>query len=266
MAGQSPSSQKLLFLSDVHLGGFSKEENERIESELVDLIDYCLENLIKIYVLGDLFDYWMEYPGHLPETGGKLRERFSGYNKVMGPTIYITGNHDNWTGPYFKEIGFDVKHDYELLKAGNKNVLLLHGDGTLTSENKMARPFLHRLLRNRFFVSIFQKLAPPAAGLWIMKWYSRASRAFSGSRTDPAVLDKWAEKRLREPGTDAIICGHDHIPREKRFFFGTYLNLGTFYRHRTVGLYNNGNIDLVFWDGQARQLSNYYSSINSEQP
>ncbi|NIU01308.1 MAG: hypothetical protein GWN62_08805, partial [Aliifodinibius sp.] len=100
----------LLFISDVHLGGFSDNKNERIESELIQLINYCQRNDIHLAVLGDLFDYWMEYPDFVPNLGRKLLDRFESFNKELGPTLYITGNHDNWTRNHLEDRGFYLIH------------------------------------------------------------------------------------------------------------------------------------------------------------
>lgn len=258
MANHSPS-QKLLFLSDVHLGGFSNEENRRIEQELIHLIDYCRQNDIKIYILGDLFDYWMEYPdsGHLPEPGADLRERFKSYNRQFGPTLFITGNHDNWTRGYFENLGFEVERNYKILDLDERKVLLLHGDGILNSQGDVRRPLLHRLLRNSRFVRLFQSLFPPRAGLTVMKWFSQINR-FIGeiAGTDPEKLNKWAENWLKETETEVIISGHDHVPRKLDFSFGTYINLGNFYTDQTVAIYNNSGFELVLWNDATRQLNN----------
>lgn len=56
------AEQTSLFISDVHLGAFDKATEKEIEDELIALINHCCEQKIKIYILGDLFDYWMEYP------------------------------------------------------------------------------------------------------------------------------------------------------------------------------------------------------------
>ncbi|MDZ7693092.1 MAG: metallophosphoesterase family protein [Balneolaceae bacterium] len=248
------AAQPLLFLSDAHLGGFSHEKNEEIERQLIHLLDYCQQNNIKLFVLGDLFDYWMEYPNHVPELANQLNARFKSYNKTLGPTLYITGNHDNWTRSYFEEIGFRVEPDYRFIKAGEQKLLLLHGDGLLNGQQNLRRPPMHRLLRNKIFISYYQKVLPPAAGLWVMKWFSRLNRLFGGIREDEIPLNRWAEKTLEESDKDIIICGHDHFPRKKKFRFGTYLNLGTFYKHQTVALYNNNHVDLVVWNDRKRQL------------
>lgn len=249
-------SGRSLFLSDAHLGGFSTSRNETLEKELINLIDYAEENGYQLFVLGDLFDYWMEYPDHVPELGKNVLRRFEEYNQTFGPTLYITGNHDSWTNGYFSETGFDVEKDYRILDLSGKKVLLLHGDGLTGGAFDLPRPPLHRLLRNSTFVSTYQALFPPKAGLKIMKQFSKINRFIRQNHTIAPELDRWAQETLEENNLDGIICGHDHRPRVRNFSFGTYLNLGTFYEHRTLAAYNNGEFNLVVWSDDKRQLTN----------
>ncbi len=240
---------KHLFISDVHLGAFKPHVNEEIEDDLCRLIDHCKEEKIHIHILGDLFDYWMEYPNSQPSVGKKALSILSSYNRVE-PITYITGNHDNWTFGYFKELGFNVEEDFRNLTIEGKNFFLHHGDGMSEKRFELPRPFFHRVLRNRFFIKLYQFIFPPKLGLRIMKWFSDFNR--KRSFEDPDPLNRWAEGMLMNHPVDVVICGHDHIPRMETFSFGTYINLGTFFKHRTVALYTNSQCKLVTWDGTAK--------------
>lgn len=251
------TEQKILFLSDAHLGGFSKTQNQQIESSLLQLIDYCEHHSYRIFILGDLFDYWMEYPSHVPALGQTLLRRFSEYNREVGSSLFITGNHDNWTRGHFEAVGFEVEPDYRAIPLDSRNVLLLHGDGLLDEDKEITRPLMHRLLRNSSFVRWYQKILPAKAGLKLMKYFSRFNRYFEAYRSDIKKMNKWAELQLKTSELDVIICGHDHMPRMKNFSFGTFINLGTFYRHRTLAVYNKGKFSLVVWDDVARELKTF---------
>lgn len=241
---------KYLFISDAHLGGFSEEKNKEIEDNLIRLIEYCLGQKIRIAILGDLFDYWMEYPDATPQIGEKVLDSFEHYNHHMGRTIYITGNHDNWTRSHFKERGFEVIGEQKTFTLDENKVMLLHGDGLRHDRFNLSRPPMHRLLRNPDFIRVYQYLFSPKTGITIMKYFSRFKRAITQNHDNQEKLNKWAENELKTTGTDIIICGHDHIPRMKTFNFGTFINLGTFCHDRTVALYNNNTISIVTWDDE----------------
>lgn len=247
-------SPPILFFSDVHLGGFSEPENQRIEAELIQLIDYCRQNSIRMAILGDLFDYWMEYPGHTPRLGRRLLEHFEEYNRQLGPTLYITGNHDNWTRGHLTDRGFFVENESFSLSLNSQNILLLHGDGLKDPTFDLPRPPIHRLLRAPAFVRLYQRILPPQTGLNLMKYFSRFNRWADHQTADGSKLNHWARQQLARSETNLIICGHDHIPRQKHFTFGSYINLGTFYKDRTMAYYNNSEITIVSWTPESRTL------------
>ncbi|MDZ7773306.1 MAG: UDP-2,3-diacylglucosamine diphosphatase [Balneolaceae bacterium] len=266
MATTPEGSEGILFLSDAHLGGFDETRNRRIEASLIRLIDYCEARRYRICVLGDLFDYWMEYAdrGWAPDLGGELLERFRAFNDPARPTLYITGNHDCWTGPRLPACGFDVEHRWREQVLGGKKVLLMHGDGLPDPEHpeRMERPPLHRLLRNKNFVKGYQKILPPGTGTRLMRLFSRLTRSFEGAKHETRVLDGWAERFLQATDFDLVICGHDHNPRMRAFDFGTFLNLGTFYRHRSLCLYNKEDFSLVVWNNADGELRPYRPNID----
>jgi len=78
---------------------------------------------------------------------------------------------------------------------------------------------------------------------------------------DPSVLDNWAKNFLRNSAYNVVISGHDHHPRVHEYEFGTYINTGTFFKHRTVGLYNNGELQLVSWDATKKSFEPYDNSL-----
>ncbi|MDZ7715407.1 MAG: metallophosphoesterase family protein [Balneolaceae bacterium] len=259
------SSPKYLFLSDVHLGGFSDKTNKEIEKSVIHLIDFCEENDYRICILGDLFDYWMEYPNTVPELGKKLLDRFKTYNNSFLDTLYITGNHDNWTFGYFKSLGFDVEKNKRVLEIQGLKTLLMHGDGLDNPSMNLSRPPMHRLLRNATFVKLYQRIFPPKTGLWLMKRFSDFTRSTESRRLEQDRLNDWSKAHLQNSNIDIIICGHDHSPRIKKFDFGTFINLGTFYKDRTVATYNKGQFNLVVWSDQSRELNPFQISQQTDE-
>lgn len=255
MQSHLPASQKILFISDVHLGAFPAQENQQLETDLIKLINYAEEQSFQIVLLGDLFDYWIEYPGFTPSLGEKLLRRFQKFNQNNKTTLYITGNHDNWTLGHFAELGFDVEPDSRILHINSHKILLLHGDATGNDTNNLTRPFLHRIIRDEFFLKIYRTVLPPRAGLKVMQKFSQFTR-FTGSDADDITpLNNWTKKVLNQSDIDYIICGHDHSPRCLNYDFGTYFNTGAFCHHKTMVVYNNGRFKLVNWNSGNQELT-----------
>lgn len=249
-----------LFLSDVHLGAFDKRQEEVIRHDLIELIQYCSDQNIKIHIHGDLFDYWMEYPQWRPDIGREVLQAFSRYMDRHGPVNFVTGNHDNWTYGYFSDLGFNVSRDFFDLSIGSIRLFLHHGDGISDPKLNFRRPFYHRMLRNKLFVRMYQSLLSRRVGITLMQLFSNYSkrRAYS----DTKVLDTWSKYLLKETDYNAVVCGHDHHPRVQQYHFGTYINTGTFFTHRTIGLYTNGELKLVVWDAAEKSFTDYKNSAN----
>jgi UDP-2,3-diacylglucosamine hydrolase len=242
-----------IFLSDVHLGAFRPEKNSHLEHDLIRLIDYCTVHGIHIHVLGDLFDYWMEYPCYTPPLGKKLLGRFEEYNRSVAQATYITGNHDFWTLRHFSERGFRVEHESRELSIAKKELLLLHGDGLSDPEMGLPRPFLHRFLRNKTFTTLYRRVFSGETGNHLMKQFSEFTR--DENDLHPARLSGWAKNLFKKKHYHYLIAGHDHVPRMETFSHGTYINTGAFYRSKTAALYNNERVQLVIWNGKENQFN-----------
>jgi UDP-2,3-diacylglucosamine pyrophosphatase LpxH len=248
------SEGDLVFISDVHLGGFSSSVNSGIESDLISFIDFCRKSKLQIIILGDLFDYWMEYRGYSPPYGEKVLKAFESYNQGH-KTLYITGNHDNWTGSRLERAGFEIEHEYRYLKLGKTNVLLLHGDGLNDESFSLKRPFLNRFLRNKWFLSAYQSMIPPKLGVELMRRFSGISKKRSHPQKNCSEkMQRWALEQLKQSNSDVIICGHFHQHRFIKNTDGLYINLGNFYKHRMVAIYTKESFSLVTWDAEKQQF------------
>ncbi len=241
-----------LFISDVHFGAFDEEKQDRLENDILQLIDYCEKNNILVHVLGDLFDYWMELPNYIPPLGKEILSRFQIYHTKVGKTLFVTGNHDFWTLSYFEKSGFSICRDFKKITLGDYSVFLMHGDGLEDMVYGMQRPLLNRVLRNPRFVSVYQRIFSGEKANAVMKWFSEFTR--DPSDESPEKLNRWAAKLISEHGEDVVISGHDHIARTETFSDGLYINTGPFYKDYTLAEYKNGQFKLVIWDSHQKEL------------
>ena len=51
----------IYFLSDAHLGSLAIERGWAHQKKLIDLLEEMSKDAVSIYMLGDMFDFWMEY-------------------------------------------------------------------------------------------------------------------------------------------------------------------------------------------------------------
>lgn len=242
-----------IFLSDVHLGAHDSDNTRHLENELIRLVDYCESEKIQIHILGDFFDYWMEFTDYIPELGKSILDRFEKYNQVMdGKTTFITGNHDYWTVSHLEERGFNVQHEYVELQLDQNNIFLCHGDGLSDERFQLKRPLLHRFIRHPKFITFYKKVLPGKTGLRLMKSFSSFTR--DEDYIDSERLSQWAKLTLDKFPYDIIVSGHDHVPRVETFPGGTYINTGAFNQHKTVLKYTKGAFELVTWNNGEKEF------------
>jgi len=241
-----------LFISDVHLGAFKQAKELQIQNDLSALIGWCRLKGVRLHVLGDLFDYWMETEHYIPPLGEQILSDFKRYHEEVGPTLYFTGNHDCWTLGHLAECGFRVHAEPKVIPVGNKKILLFHGDGAESLGTRFRRPLLHRVLRNPAFVELYRFLFTGQQANAIMKKFSAFTR--DPHDRNPEKLDRWAGLLLKEMAIDAVIAGHDHVPRSETFYRKPYINCGAFFSDRTLARYKNGTFDLVIWNSESHRL------------
>ena len=51
----------IYFLSDAHLGSLAIEKGWAHQQKLIDMLEMMSKDAESIYMLGDMFDFWMEY-------------------------------------------------------------------------------------------------------------------------------------------------------------------------------------------------------------
>ncbi len=250
--------KNIIFISDVHFGA-KPDEDPKILEDVAKLLGYAKKEGFRLIILGDLFDYWMEFGDSYPKYAEPMLNLFEDFNKI-DPTLYITGNHDNWGDGELKKRGFDVEHEYRIIETEQSKFLLMHGDGLKDSSFGYPRPFYHRILRNPTFVSFFKAIFGKRIGLNLMKWFSAKSRNENEPAKDNVAenpLDSWVISFLNSNPSkiDGIIAGHTHQSKLYKTDNGLYINTGRFFRDRTVLVYTNSCFQLVTWDGKKQEFT-----------
>ena len=263
-----------LFLADVHLGG-SRLLGENYEIHLCSLIRHAAENKIHLYLLGDVFDYWMEFPERkkkfsssnlsagepkLPPIGSTLLDTIQEYNKTFTTVYYILGNHDCWDAGYFNSIGCKVFTDGCKIKIDEQTICLLHGDGLPTkrthiNENiigPLKRPLLHTILRSRAFIRLFQYLFTPKQAWSIMQSFSNFSK--KKEKIAKPFIDSSLKYLIDFSDIDLIIAGHDHLARTVSTKGGQYINTGPYYEDNLVLTYSEQGWAHAQWDQKMARL------------
>lgn len=239
------AKDRLVFISDVHLGAHSHIKNQRLEEALIRLIDECDALDFGIVILGDLYDFWMEYKNERPLLATRLMDRFNQFHAHNPATLYIMGNHDCWMQDYHSKLGFDLEYEFRVLKTSESTIFVHHGDGLSNRKLNLKRSLLNRTLRQHKIIQLYQYILPPFIGLKTMEKFSHFNKVIDNNIPDTKKLDRWTQQLFDLSTIDAAISGHDHVKRKKTFGDNVYMNCGAFFENQTIGLYNRNHFQLV---------------------
>jgi UDP-2,3-diacylglucosamine hydrolase len=221
----------IYFLSDAHLGSLAIEKGWVHQKKLIDMLEEMSKDAASIYMLGDMFDFWMEYFIH-----DKKKHQYALFFKELrklskqGIHVHIfTGNHDLWTFGGMAQLSNAEIH-YEpctILRYG-KAIYLAHGDGLLPSNweslypkdvKKKIKRFmrLKDIFRSPFLQFCFRCLPPSWGNKFGYEWAKRSRLKeiakpcpYKGEDKEELVLFA-KEQEKQHNHRDYYIFGHRHI-------------------------------------------------------
>lgn len=232
---------RAIFIADAHLR-HEADENYRL---LMEFLAELRGKIDTLYILGDLFEFWIGYRTvpftHYLPILERLRELAASGVAI----VYLEGNHDFHMGPFFSEtLGARLHPGPTVAEIEGKRVYLCHGDEV----NRRDYPYrLLRFILHSPLTKAATRVVPPAVASWIAERMSRQSRSNHGSRQNrwdyPALLRAFAAERFRE-GVDVVVSGHFHTPFLDASDGKTLLSLGDWLTHYTYGEWRDGVVSL----------------------
>lgn len=237
----------VFFIADVHLGGQHPDVEQQKEIRLCAWMRWLRGKAQRLYIVGDLFDFWFEYRTVIPRRGGKVL--FTLYDLISSGTevYYVGGNHDFWLGSYLsEEVGIVLVHGPMEVDHQGVHLYIAHGDDLW--EKDVGYQILQRVLRGAPSITLF-RLLHPDLGAWIAQACSRISRRQVSEAKFLRLrqyYEAFAEAKHRA-GFDAVILGHLHIPLLERRTSGTLVILGDWTRHCSYVQLENGTLSLHQW-------------------
>ncbi len=201
---------KLLFLADLHL---CPEAPERLRF-VCDFLRTQRHAAAGIFILGDLFDYWVGAKQLRLRPWAEILEALAESLSGGPPAGVIGGNRDYLLDPASLA-------PYGLLSLGMEHwftrdglrFCLVHG------HMQFPDPPLSRLFL-RFIQSGFMRRVAGAAPLAVSDFVAtslRRWRRFINWNKDPAKARRYDPARFAsffERGADVVICGHNHWARD----------------------------------------------------
>ncbi len=245
-------SGPILIISDVHYGGHSRKANKAILTDFEHILrHYSVSPETSLIIAGDLFDYWMEYPGRVaPPFGVPLLETIR--ETFANRCLFIPGNHDVWEYGFFSRFGIRNTGPRHSIDFDQLMVEFFHGDGHAEGPLPLPLPLLNRAIRNPRFVVWFQRLFPPHVGWFIMKWFSRLNHLktfVEFNKKDRVEQYIRANEPYKAPLL--IVCGHEHSAKLLLIKKTGYLNTGNFSTDRTFAYLSGEAVSLLRWNAAA---------------
>lgn len=239
-----------IFVSDTHFGRSPGRLDDQSERDLVACLRMCGPDLEAVYLVGDIFEHYIEYRHVVPKGFIRFQSALLELTDLGVPVYYLVGNHDPWHRDYFEaELGVKVILDHSVEPLYGLNVYVTHGDGLGPEGGVYAR--LKPILRHPIPVSLYKWFLPADAGMGIAKWYSRSFRSETINEARTGSLRAAARELLERDGYDLVIMGHSHVPEMLKTEHGTYMNCGCWYADRTVGIVDENGPALKQWRSTA---------------
>jgi len=240
--------RKTYFFSDAHLGIGTPEEDRAKERTIVRFLETVALDGERLFILGDLFDYWFEYRTVVPKGYFRLFTALANLTESGVKVSYLAGNHDFWIATYFRdELGMEVFPDPIEQTLHGRRFYLHHGDGLLKSDTGYR--ILKRILRNRTNIALFS-LLPPDLATRIARGTSNTSRRHTSKKVyEGNDMVEFAERKIRE-GFDYVVMGHNHQSLYRNIGSGVYVNLGDWINERTYAVFDGTTLKLEQWTKQ----------------
>ncbi len=242
-AGGPHTDCTIYLVSDAHIGA-PFPDALLWEREFITFIDGIPDGTEALYILGDLFDFWIEY-------GCAIRADYFNVLHALrnlagrGVAIhYFAGNHDFAFGPFItKTLGMIVHSGHVVAELQGKRVHLYHGDGLIRRD--ITYRMLKRLLRNPLNQALY-KLLPAGIGISLASFFSASSRKAGERFMNEKIVDEYRRHAFSclEKGSDIVFFGHSHHAELCRWGDKTYCNTGSWMRHYNYATLAGGEVRL----------------------
>jgi UDP-2,3-diacylglucosamine hydrolase len=197
------------FISDLHLRAERPDLTERFAGFLADTAAADVEAL---FILGDLFEYWIGDDNLADPFNAQVCELLRGLADQGTPIFFIAGNRDFLIGEAFAmAAGIKLIDDVEIVAIGDTRTLLMHGD-TICTDDIPYQEF-RQMVRGREWQSAF--LARPLAERRAEVATLRRRSAVAMEGKTAAIMDANADAiraALTTHGCTRLIHGHTHRP------------------------------------------------------
>lgn len=202
------------FISDLHLGASYIADPRAHERRVVEFLDHIAPDCKRLFLLGDILDYWWEYRTVVPRGFTRFFGALARLADSGVEIVWFKGNHDIWIFDYLpQEIGLTVHDGIMVTELDGHRFLMEHGDGV------GRLPWSFRKLRGLFRNRVAQKLYAAIHPRWTIgfahSWssHSRKQGGYTPSERAGDNLVNFARTYNADHADEKIdffIFGHCH--------------------------------------------------------
>jgi len=164
-----------------------------------------------------------------------------------------------WMRDYFQnELNIPVYFEPKEFLFNSKTFYIGHGDGLGPGDKGYKA--LKKVFRNPICQWLFG-LIPPQVGIGLADYFSRKSRAATGTSEEHFLGDdrEWlitySKGILQQKKVDYFIFGHRHLPIDFRLTTGSrYINLGDWISFFTYAVFDGMDVQLKTYDGDETKI------------
>lgn len=236
----------IYFLSDVHLGLHTREENLYRENLLLKFLSSIRDDCETLFIVGDLFDYWFEYNSVIPKYYYRILSALKDLRLAGIKIEYLMGNHDFGHKTFFQhELDIQVHKEDIQREFNGKKFYISHGDGK--NNNDTGYKILKKVLRNPFAQKLYGWLHPDF-GIMLASSSSKKSRTYTAHKNWGVHdgMEDFARSKFAE-GFDYVLMGHRHRALYKEMENGVFIDLGDWLNDKpTFARFDGVKTELLF--------------------
>jgi len=242
------ATKKIYFASDQHFGLPNRTKSLVREKKFITWLDEVKKDAEAIFLLGDLFDLWMEYKTVVPKGFVRVLGKLAEISDSGIPIHFFVGNHDLWVRDYFqKELNWKVYTKPTEFTFNNKLFLIGHGDGLGPGDTG------YKLMKKVFTNPItrwFYRWIHPDFGVKLAQNLSLKNKLISGEEDvtflgeENEWLVQYCKRKLETKHYDFFLFGHRHLPMEIELNNSKYINTGDWISYFTYAVFDGENLDL----------------------
>ncbi len=235
---------RTIFIADAHLVSPS-------DTNYCMLLRFLRElegELDTLYIVGDLFDFWLGFPSHPFKQYDSILDALERLVMRGCRLVYFEGNHDFHLGTIFSQrLKAEIRTGPAIESVQGRRLYICHGD-QINSEDHYYR-LLRLLLRTRLVAASVSHFPPS----WAQKIRERLQKRSQSGYTLKSVRWDYRQillefaSRLRSQECDGLVTGHFHLPLCEKMpdtpF--TILSLGDWMEQLTYGEMLDGELRLM---------------------